>query len=341
MYAGEIKKSVFTRAELPAARARRAAHALRRQPRSRRRHGALLRALGDGQDDAFRRPAPPSDRRRRARLERARRLQLRGRLLRQGDPPVGERRAADRASRTLRLRSSRTWSSTPGPGPSTTTTTRSPRTRGPRTRWATSAGTCASGLGGHPRNVFFLACDAYGVLPPIARLTPEMASYHFLSGFTAKLAGTETGVTEPKPTFSACFGAPFMPRPAVVYAEMLAERLRRHGTACWLVNTGWSGGPTASGRRMKIALTRRLLRGGPERRARRGGVTPRPGLQDARARLVPRRARRACSRRARPGRTAPPTTPRPACSPSASPRTSRSTGRPCRRPSRRRGPDRR
>ncbi len=120
-------------------------------------------------------------------------------------------------------------------------------------------GHVASGTGGHPRNVFFLACDAHGVLPPIARLTPEMASYHFLSGYTSNLAGAETGVTDPLPTFSACFGAPFMPRPPAVYAALLAERLRRHDTACWLVNTGWSGGPYGVGRRMKIALTRRLL----------------------------------------------------------------------------------
>ena len=120
-------------------------------------------------------------------------------------------------------------------------------------------GHVVAGMGGHPRNVFFLACDAYGVLPPIARLTPEMASYHFLSGYTSNLAGAETGVTEPMPTFSACFGAPFMPRPPAVYAGLLADRLRRHGTACWLVNTGWSGGPYGVGRRMKISLTRRLL----------------------------------------------------------------------------------
>ena len=121
-------------------------------------------------------------------------------------------------------------------------------------------GHVASGTSGHPRNVFFLACDAHGVLPPIARLTPEMASYHFLSGYTSNLAGAETGVTDPLPTFSACFGAPFMPRPPAVYAALLAERLRRHDTACWLVNTGWSGGPYGVGRRMRISLTRRLLR---------------------------------------------------------------------------------
>jgi phosphoenolpyruvate carboxykinase (ATP) len=116
-----------------------------------------------------------------------------------------------------------------------------------------------TGLGGTPRNVFFLTCDAYGVLPPIARLTPEMASYHFLSGFTAKVAGTEEGVVDPEPTFSACFGAPFMPRDPVVYADMLAERLRTSPTQCWLVNTGWTGGPYGVGERMPIAVTRALL----------------------------------------------------------------------------------
>ena len=117
-----------------------------------------------------------------------------------------------------------------------------------------------TGLGGTPRNVFFLACDAYGVLPPISRLTPEMASYHFLSGFTAKVAGTEEGVVEPEPTFSACFGAPFMPRDPVAYADMLAERLRTSRTQCWLVNTGWTGGPYGVGKRMPIDVTRALLK---------------------------------------------------------------------------------
>ncbi|MDO9693943.1 MAG: phosphoenolpyruvate carboxykinase (ATP) [Candidatus Latescibacteria bacterium] len=115
------------------------------------------------------------------------------------------------------------------------------------------------GVGGHPKNVFFLTCDAFGVLPPIAKLTPAMASYHFLSGFTAKLAGTESGVTEPQPTFSTCFGAPFMPLQPTKYAEMLAHCLSKHQTNCWLVNTGWSGGPVGTGKRMKIAITRALL----------------------------------------------------------------------------------
>jgi phosphoenolpyruvate carboxykinase (ATP) len=117
----------------------------------------------------------------------------------------------------------------------------------------------ATGVGGEPRNIFFLTCDTYGVLPPIARLTPAMATYHFLAGFTAKVAGTEAGVITPVPTFSPCFGAPFMPRDPVVYARMLGERLASGQTQCWLVNTGWSGGSYGAGKRMSISLTRHVL----------------------------------------------------------------------------------
>jgi phosphoenolpyruvate carboxykinase (ATP) len=113
--------------------------------------------------------------------------------------------------------------------------------------------------GGHPRHVIMLTCDAFGVLPPIARLTPAQAMYHYLSGFTAKVAGTERGVTEPQPTFSTCFGAPFMPRRPEVYGEMLRAKIAEHGAACWLVNTGWTGGAHGTGRRMPIAATRALL----------------------------------------------------------------------------------
>jgi phosphoenolpyruvate carboxykinase (ATP) len=133
-----------------------------------------------------------------------------------------------------------------------------------------------TGLGGMPRNVFLLACDAYGVLPPISRLTPEMASYHFLSGFTAKVAGTEAGVTEPEPTFSACFGAPFMPRDPVVYADMLGERLRTSKTQCWLVNTGWCGGSAGTADRMPIEMTRSLLKAALEGALGRAVMTPHP-----------------------------------------------------------------
>lgn len=116
-----------------------------------------------------------------------------------------------------------------------------------------------SGLGGHPKNVIMLTCDAFGVLPPVARLTPAQAEYHFLSGFTAKMAGTERGVTEPKPAFSTCFGAPFMPRRPEVYGALLRQKIAEHGTTCWLVNTGWTGGAYGTGSRMPIKATRALL----------------------------------------------------------------------------------
>jgi len=118
----------------------------------------------------------------------------------------------------------------------------------------------ATGHAGHPRNVVMLTADAFGVLPPIAKLTPEQAMYHFLSGYTAKVAGTEKGLgNEPEATFSTCFGAPFMPRHPSVYAEMLGRRIARHGTDCWLVNTGWTGGAYGVGHRMQIRYTRALL----------------------------------------------------------------------------------
>ncbi|WP_336043401.1 phosphoenolpyruvate carboxykinase (ATP), partial [Pseudooceanicola nanhaiensis] len=111
----------------------------------------------------------------------------------------------------------------------------------------------------HPKNVIMLTCDAFGVLPPIARLTPAQAMYHFLSGFTSKVAGTERGVTEPEPTFSTCFGAPFMPMRPEVYGNLLRAKIAKHGATCWLVNTGWTGGAYGTGSRMPIKATRALL----------------------------------------------------------------------------------
>jgi phosphoenolpyruvate carboxykinase (ATP) len=114
-------------------------------------------------------------------------------------------------------------------------------------------------MGSHPRHVLFLTADAFGVLPPIAKLSPEQALYYFLSGYTAKLAGTERGVTTPQATFSTCFGAPFMVHHPTVYARMLAERIAQHKAQVWLVNTGWSGGPYGVGERIKIAHTRAMV----------------------------------------------------------------------------------
>jgi phosphoenolpyruvate carboxykinase (ATP) len=115
------------------------------------------------------------------------------------------------------------------------------------------------GVGKHPKNVMFLTADAFGVLPPISKLTPEQAMYHFLSGYTAKLAGTERGITEPQATFSTCFGAPFLPLHPTVYANLLGERLAQHKAQVWLVNTGWSGGSYGVGQRMQIAYTRAMV----------------------------------------------------------------------------------
>lgn len=115
--------------------------------------------------------------------------------------------------------------------------------------------------GRHPRNIVFLTCDAFGVLPPVSRLTPEQAMYHFISGYTAKVAGTEVGVTEPKPNFSACFGAPFLVWHPTVYAELLAKKMREHEVNAYLVNTGWSGGAYGTGARMSLGYTRAIING--------------------------------------------------------------------------------
>jgi len=115
------------------------------------------------------------------------------------------------------------------------------------------------GRGGHPHNVVFLTADAFGVLPPIAKLTPQQAMYYFLSGYTAKVAGTERGVSEPQPTFSACFGAAFLVLHPTRYASMLGELLREHRSSVWLINTGWSGGPYGTGKRIKLAYTRAIV----------------------------------------------------------------------------------
>jgi phosphoenolpyruvate carboxykinase (ATP) len=120
-------------------------------------------------------------------------------------------------------------------------------------------GSVIPSVGGHPKNVVFLSADAYGVLPPVAKLSREQAMYYFLNGYTSKLAGTEAGVTEPQPNFSACFGGVFLPRPPMVYAQMLADRIAQHGTDVWLLNTGWTGGPYGVGSRFKLPWTRTFV----------------------------------------------------------------------------------
>ena len=116
-----------------------------------------------------------------------------------------------------------------------------------------------TGVGGHPNNVIFLTCDAFGVLPPVAKLTADQAMYHFINGYTAKVAGTELGVTEPTPNFSPCYGGPFMPLHPSKYAELLGEKIAKHGVDVWMVNTGWTGGPYGEGERMSIKHTRAMV----------------------------------------------------------------------------------
>jgi phosphoenolpyruvate carboxykinase (ATP) len=131
-------------------------------------------------------------------------------------------------------------------------------------------------MAGHPSTIIMLTADAFGVLPPIAKLTPAQAMYHFLSGYTAKVAGTEKGVTEPTATFSTCFGAPFMVHHPTVYAKLLGERIARHEVKCWLVNTGWSGGPYGVGSRMAIAHTRAMVNAALDGRLAGAAFVPEP-----------------------------------------------------------------
>jgi len=133
-----------------------------------------------------------------------------------------------------------------------------------------------AGTAGHPKDVVFLTCDAFGVLPPLSRLTEEQAMYHFLSGYTAKVAGTERGVTEPSATFSTCFGSPFLPLHPGVYAAMLGKKLSHHKARVWLLNTGWTGGPYGIGSRMKLGLTRRLVDAALSGELHNAATTPDP-----------------------------------------------------------------
>ena len=147
-----------------------------------------------------------------------------------------------------------------------------------------------TGIGGIPQNIVMLTADAFGVLPPISKLTPDQAMYHFLSGYTARVAGTEKGVTEPQATFSTCFGAPFMPRHPAVYAKLLGEKIAKHGSNVWLVNTGWTGGAYGTGKRMSIGHTRVA---DPRGARRRSGGCPAPGrpqLRPVRSGSLPGRA---------------------------------------------------
>ena len=120
-------------------------------------------------------------------------------------------------------------------------------------------GAASPSTGGHPSVIIFLTADAYGVLPPVSRLTREGAMFHFMSGYTSKLAGTERGIKEPRPVFSECFGAPFMPRPASEYAQLLGRKMDEHRASAYLINTGWSGGPYGVGRRIELRYSRAMV----------------------------------------------------------------------------------
>ena len=178
---------------------------------------------------------------------------------------------------------------------------------------------------GHPKNVVFLTCDASGVMPPISRLTPEQAIYHFISGYTSKIAGTEIGLgIEPEMTFSACFGGPFMVHHPYVYADLLRKKMLQHGATCWLVNTGWTGGPFGVGKRISIGHTRKLLNAALCGGARRGAATARTRSS---ASTCPRAARASRPRSSSPrtrGAAARSTSGSTTPSPPASSRTSRS-----------------
>ncbi len=182
-----------------------------------------------------------------------------------------------------------------------------------------------TGLAAHPKTIIMLTADAFGVMPPIARLTPDQAMYHFLSGYTAKVAGTEKGVTEPEATFSTCFGAPFMPRHPAEYGNLLKELIGRHGVDCWLVNTGWTGGAYGTGKRMPIKATRALLSAALSGDLGQGQISVLIRTLVLLCRSLSRVSKPASSTRARPGRTARPMTSRQKSSSRCSFRTSQSS----------------
>ncbi len=181
-----------------------------------------------------------------------------------------------------------------------------------------------TGTAPQPRTIIMLTADAFGVLPPIAKLTPEQAMYHFLSGYTAKVAGTEKGVTEPEATFSTCFGAPFMPRHPSEYGNLLKELIARNGVTCWLVNTGWTGGAFGTGSRMPIKVTRALLSAALDGSLNNASFRT-DAISASRCRCRYRASRPAFSTRARPGRMAWLMTPRHGASSTCSSPTSPSS----------------
>ena len=258
-YAGEMKKGVFTIMHyLMPKRGVLSMHCSANEGAGRRRV-AVLRPVGHGQNDALGRSAAAADRRRRALLDRPRRLQHRRGLLRQVHRPVGRERAGDLSGRSA---SAPCWK---------TVVDRSADAQCRLRRLPLTENTRASYpiefipnaklpcVGGHPKNIILLTCDAFGVLPPVASLTPAQAMYHFISGYTAKVAGTEVGVKDPEATFSACFGAAFLVWHPMKYAQMLADKMQQHQASAWLINTGWTGGAYGSGSRIRLAYTRAII----------------------------------------------------------------------------------
>ena len=184
-----------------------------------------------------------------------------------------------------------------------------------------------TGMAGHPKNIIFLTADAYGVMPPIAKLTPAQAMYHFLSGYTAKVAGTEKGLVGVEPEFSTCFGAPFLPRPPAEYGRLLRDYIAKHKVDCWLVNSGWTGGIYGVGRRMPIKVTRALVTGALDGSLKNASSAP-TSISASRCRPRCRASTPICSIRSRPGRTRRRSTRPRASSSACSRRTSPSTSRP-------------
>ena len=331
-YGGEIKKSVFTlmNDRLPLEGVM-PMHCSANVSQDGQDVAVFFGLSGTGKTTLSADPERHADRRRRARLGRRRRLQLRGRLLREDDPPLGRGRAGDleRASHSFGTVLENVVVDERG------VLDLDDDSKTENTRAAYKLELIANALpakrAGHPRSVIFLAADAFGILPPIARLSREQALFFFLSGYTSKLAGTELGVTEPQPTFSTCFGAPFWPQRPTVYAKLLGEKLDAHGATVWLINTGWTGGPFGEGHRMPIKATRALLgavlSGELQRRRVPDGSRLRlRGAGDARRASTSR-----CSIRARRGPIPRRTTGRRASSRRCSPTTSRRST-PTRRP---------
>ena len=259
-YAGEMKKGVFTVMNyLMPKQGVLSMHCSATADRASGRSLAVVRAVGHRQDDALGRLAAAVDRRRRTLLERRRRVQHRRGLLRQGDRSDARERARHLSGDCASARCWRTWCWTAEEHRvdfHDVSITENTRGAYPIDFIRSAKIPCVAG---HPTDVIFLTCDAFGVLPPVSSLTPAQAMYHFISGYTAKVAGTEVGVTEPQATFSPCFGGPFLVWHPTKYAELLADKVARHNARVWLVNTGWTGGSYGVGRRIPLAHTRAII----------------------------------------------------------------------------------